>query len=86
MAASAVGYAAAGAWSALGATWSCRGSFLVDLCGGRGVAMATERAWMRGTDDPAQLERRYRAFLSSGLDVGNGGAGRLPAEDAARVP
>ena len=80
MAASAVGYAAPGSWSALGATWSHRKRFLPDLCGGRGVATAVSRAAGRDAAEPDRLAERRRAFFDAGVDVGQGGAGRLPVE------
>jgi hypothetical protein len=80
MAASAAGYAAPGAWAALGATWSHRKRFLPDLCGGRGAAMAVDRAANRNTSEPELLAARRHAFFNAGVDISRGGAGRLPAE------
>ncbi|MET0312867.1 MAG: hypothetical protein ABW275_00585 [Hansschlegelia sp.] len=82
MAASAAGYAAPGSWSALGATWSHREQFMADLCGGRGAAMAVTRAAGRHRPDPEALAERFSRFFDSGVEIGNGGAGRLPAADA----
>jgi hypothetical protein len=79
MAASASGYAAPGAWSALAAVWSHRKKLLPDLCGGRGAATAVKRA--AGRNRPERQRERLRHFVQSGVDVGNGGAGRLPPEE-----
>lgn len=76
MAASASGYAAPGAWSALAAVWSHRKKLLPDLCGGRGAATAVKRAADR--DGQERQRERLRYFVQSGIDVGNGGAGGLP--------
>ncbi len=81
MAASAAGYAAPGSWSALGASWSHREEFMADLCGGRGVAMAVTRAAERGRRDGEERRRRFARFFDSGVDIGNGGAGRLTGGD-----
>ena len=81
LAASAPGYAAPGAWSALGAVWSQRERLLPDLCGGRGAATAVTRSAARG--GPKRVQERLRRFVISGVDVGNGGAGRLPPDEAA---
>ena len=78
LAASASGYAAPGAWSALGAAWSQRERLLPDLCGGRGAATAVARAAAR--DGPERVQERLRRFIQSGVDIGNGGAGRIPDE------
>ena len=82
LAATAPGYAAPGAWSALGASWGQREKLLRDLCAGRGAAMAVYRSAIRR--DPDRRVERLRRFISSGIDIGNGGAGRLPEEAAAR--
>jgi hypothetical protein len=79
MAASASGYAAPGAWSALGAVWSHQKKLLPDLCGGRGVATAVMRAVVR--KDPERARERFPRFFDSGVDIGNGGAGRVPPEE-----
>jgi hypothetical protein len=79
LAASASGYAAAGAWSALGAAWSQRAPLLPDLCGGRGAATAVARAAVR--DGAGRRIDRLRRFIRSGVDVANGGAGQLPQEE-----
>ncbi len=83
LAAAAVGFAAPGAFCAMGAVWSHRERFLPNLCGGRGAATAVDLAVKRGAAEPERVRKRYEAFLDSGLDIGNGGAGRLPAEAAA---
>ncbi len=80
LAASAPGYAAPGAWSALGAAWSQRERLLPDLCGGRGAATAVARAAAHG--GPERATERLRRFIESGVDIGNGGAGRIPDEVA----
>ena len=68
-----------GTWSALGAAWSHRVHELADLCGGRGAEAAASRAALRSGAD---LERkRLRRFIAAGIDVGNGGAGRLSAQE-----
>lgn len=80
LAASASGYAAPGAWSALGAAWSQRERLLADLCGGRGAATAVARSVVR--HGPGREQERLRRFIRSGVDIGNGGAGRIPDEAA----
>ena len=80
LAASAPGYAAPGAWSALGAAWSQRERLLPDLCGGRGAVTAVTRAATRG--GPERAPERLRRFIESGVDIGNGGAGRIPDQPA----
>jgi hypothetical protein len=79
LAASASGYSAPGAWSALAAVWSHRKKLLPDLCGGRGAATAVMRA--AGRNGPERQNVRLRQFVQSGIDVGNGGVGRLPREE-----
>jgi len=80
LAATGPGYAAPGAWSALGASWSQQKKLLRDLCPGRGAAMAVTRSAIR--HDPTRKPQRLRRFIESGIDVGRGGAGRLPEETA----
>lgn len=80
LAATGPGYAAPGAWSALGASWSQRTRLLRDLCPGRGAATAVTRSATR--HDPARKPQRLRRFIESGIDIGRGGAGRLPQEAA----
>lgn len=83
LASSGPGYAAPGAWSALGAAWSGRERLLRDLCPGRGAAMAVARAAARG--GPERAPERLRRFIESGVDIGNGGAGRIPDEGAPKA-
>ncbi len=78
LASSGPGYAAPGAWSALGVAWSGRERLLRDLCPGRGAAMAVARAAARGA--PERAPERLRRFIESGVDIGRGGAGRIPDE------
>jgi hypothetical protein len=79
-AATAAGTDAPGAWCALAAAWSHRIKQRPDLCGGRGAAAAVEKSSLRLHPDRA--DARLRRFVHGGIDVSNGGAGRLPAEKA----
>ena len=46
-------------------------------------ARLVDLAAKRDRAEPGRVLRRYRAFMGSGIDIANGGAGPLPGEDAA---
>jgi hypothetical protein len=77
-AAAAAGYAAPGAWAALGAYWT-RGSVSGDARSGRGVETAVVRAAQR--DDAGRAADRLHRFFVSAHDIAHGGMGKLPPEN-----
>ena len=68
-----------GSWSAYGVGWSHREKFAPSACGGRGAVSAVLRTAKR--DGADRVEPRLKRFVLSGIDVGNGGAGRLSPEE-----
>jgi hypothetical protein len=71
------GYHTASGWAALGAAWSHRTPFKQAISGGHGAEKAIALASVR--DDRGREQERRHRFIEGGIDIANGGAGRLPA-------